>query len=148
MRTTATPAYSRMQGGGLSSSCVAWVGSRWKEETHPGSHVQVRGWVSENNGHPSLQSHARGWAFIILCGAMHVSISKSLKTKHTFDAKCVFASGGTWVELAGGGRNDNCIITQVADDKGYFKSQYIKLVITFLILNQKLCFWGHKKACK
>jgi len=28
-------------------------------------------------------------------------------------------------------------------DKGYFKSQYIELVITFLILNQKLCFWGH-----
>jgi len=28
-------------------------------------------------------------------------------------------------------------------DKGYFKSQYIELVITFSILNQKLCFWGH-----
>jgi len=28
-------------------------------------------------------------------------------------------------------------------DKGYSKSQYIELVITFLILNQKLCFWGH-----
>src|ERR1700678_4564078 len=72
-----------MQGGGLSSSCVAWVGSHWKEETHPGSHGQVRGWVSENNSHHGLQSHARGWAFVILCGAMHVSISKTLKTKHT-----------------------------------------------------------------
>src|ERR1700678_4076146 len=71
-----------MQGGGLLSSCVAWVGSRWKEETHPGSHAQARGWVSENNSHPGLQSHARGWAFVILYGAMHV-ISKTLKTKHT-----------------------------------------------------------------
>ena len=60
-----------------------WVGSHWKEETHPGSHVQARGWVSENNSHPSLQLYARGWAFAILCGAMHVSISKTLKTKHT-----------------------------------------------------------------
>jgi hypothetical protein len=56
------------------------------------------------------------------------------------DAKCVFTSGGTWVELAGGGRNNGNVPTASShSDNGYFKSQYIELVITFLILNQKLC---------
>src|ERR1700678_3411841 len=65
----------------LAIASKGWVGSHWKEKTHPGLHVQARGWVSENN---SLQLCARGWAFVILCGAMHISISKTLKTKHTF----------------------------------------------------------------
>ena len=43
-----------------------------------------------------------------------------------------------WVELVVGGT-----MHRHTGDNGYFKSQYIELVVTLLILNQKLCFWGH-----
>ena len=57
------------------------------------------------------------------------------------DAKCVFTSWA--LDGTCGWWEEQWQLYHHMGDKGYFKSQYIELVITFLILNQKICFLEH-----